>query len=805
MAGAAAAVDPFVLVGEYDYVGLGAFLDTNPGFDVHTIDRHTNISLLFAIAKVEDNEEHTAAAIDLLEHLVGAESRFDINLPGTLGKTTPVFATAHTGNIAMLEFLVSTLGANLLVQGAYGTTVLHVAVHSDKTTYVEKLIDLLSEEETVAVALSKRDISTGTPIFDIKSVEMLNLLATRGADYHAVKHDGTNLLMHIVATNTDRTALIARLAGLGVDINAKMHGTGTTALHIAVGWNSLPNVTALVVAGAAINDVEATTGQAPISYSQTQAMFQYIIGRPEIVLKDIPAGSGFPSLAHMVVSFPRENEVAAAAEAHGGDFDVVYAALYQQRESEALLMIPKLAAKGASLDTRGTDSRLVALGEQVDPDDRDPRDTTPLGRAILTGRTQAALMLLKFGKKPSILHSRTWPDDRTPLQMATSKGMYAVSAKLVEMGGDTVLYDEKEGKIITDSYGNTALHTAAETILGDGATKDLIGLLISGSHGIPLETLNNNDETALDLAAEMGNPPMTKHLLELGANPDGGSAQAPVEAVFDHADSGGAVAAAFLPSEMSDDDDDEDDSILDRYPMHHESVMAAAAAAAEPDFEIYADSSEDEELAQIVDGDEEEPYSGPLWHRRPLAKVLAAPAADALAHDDARIAAELLYHGATFDPPGGIVYGIPPTTEHAVLLDEFYEHQGTPWTPHITHRGAVLHSRFPHHYPHTTALPDTVIQMFRQPLFRKPRGTKQLPLEIWLMIFEYLSKKDIGDVVSRVVKQQFDITVNRDTPEGLIFYAMRESAMARDRTASPSSSAASTMDRLSIGPGSAFK
>lgn len=118
---------------------------------------------------------------------------------------------------------------------------LFTAVKSDDITKVNSIADL---EKIINLP----DNEGNTPVFYVKSKEMLNLLISKGADIKLINYSGRNPLQ--LACLIGNNPVIDTLIAGGVDINSKDYAS-LTALHLSVGRPEI--VKELILKGADVN------------------------------------------------------------------------------------------------------------------------------------------------------------------------------------------------------------------------------------------------------------------------------------------------------------------------------------------------------------------------------------------------------------------------------------------------------------------------------------------------------------------------------------------------------------------------
>jgi ankyrin repeat protein len=153
----------------------------------------------------------------------------DINAVADNGQTALAQAVLnHRSNVA--TFLIDQ-GANLNWRSPNRDSLLHAAVASDDMAVAKKLIDRAADANA-------QNAKNETPVFEVQSVAMINLLVQAGADIQRVSLDGQFVLLkklnsHFLGDRQNSFPLVERLVSLGANINARVR-PGTTLLHLAV-------------------------------------------------------------------------------------------------------------------------------------------------------------------------------------------------------------------------------------------------------------------------------------------------------------------------------------------------------------------------------------------------------------------------------------------------------------------------------------------------------------------------------------------------------------------------------------------
>ncbi len=500
------------------------------------------------LAAVETGRRELARL--LLEH--GA----DPNAANRRGRT-PLMEAALRGDLELVAMLLEA-GADPHRQDRWGETALFDAVRAGHLAVVRRLLEAGADPDVANTRPGREPDSGYTPLMYAVTragigtfgdwEAMVALLLEAGADPNRRTPSGATALMvaqrygqqalaellrrhgakPILAAGTRRYDLLLAAAAAGslegvravLAEGADPNGTGPTGgyatpLLAAVHGGSLEVVRALVEAGADVN-------RAPVGYRAWTW-----------------TGSLLPEAIRPVAEAAARSETPLTLALREGHEAIALYLLEQgadPRLPNGQAETPLELAAGGGL-TRALE-RLLALG--LDPDgerlrplpfDRVPgneglRRDSPLLRAALQGRVEAARLLLEAGADPDLPGLA----GRTPLLAAAARGDAAMVRLLLEAGADP----EQAG-----ARGERPLHLAA----AHGHLEVARLLLEAGVRvdrredrwvlpGVPVAGLGR---TPLMEAAAAGHEAMVRLLLEAGADPwlrdgDGRDAAALAEA-----------------------------------------------------------------------------------------------------------------------------------------------------------------------------------------------------------------------------------------------------------------------------------
>jgi ankyrin repeat protein len=187
----------------------------------------------------------------------------DVNAPAVDG-TTALHWAAYRGNLETTQLLIRA-GADVKTANRYGVTPLTLACTKGNAAIVEALLKAgadpntsLPEGETVLMTAARGG-----------SLDVLRVLLAHGADVNAKESwRGQTALMWAGAEN--HPAAVHSLVELGADINARSNG-GWTSLLFAVRAGKIEAVSALLEAGANVNDTIQPVASAASSPQPAQA------------------------------------------------------------------------------------------------------------------------------------------------------------------------------------------------------------------------------------------------------------------------------------------------------------------------------------------------------------------------------------------------------------------------------------------------------------------------------------------------------------------------------------------------------
>ena len=442
------------------------------------------------------------------------EKRNDL-IPLLLSYGSDVFAADNSGitpfDLALRDtgsiFSILVTPETVMQRDSAGNTMLHAAVSKNGSPMH---IGIILDQRPIIDARN-RDGDTALHIAArMNQRENGEYLIARGASIFAVNASGiSSLYIALTASGGIREWMINPTT-----ITAK-DGLGNNMLHFAAQWK-LDRAIPVIIQGGVPVDEQNTTGETPLfmavktdSVSTIRALLE---NRASLNVRDKQGNT----LLHTAV---RWNSRASASllissgidiNAHSlnGDTALHNAVALGMSDIETLLI-----AQGANLEVRDIDGntpfmeavkaslipsikKLASNG--ADPATRNNRGDTPLHIAVSMERYDLTYMLLNMGAS---IHARNTAN-RTPFQISVNTSPRMVIALLT-----------RDRSYVPDDMGNSALHIA----LQERASSDVIRIIIS--MGSRINAVDNNGQTPLRLAVDLGLLEQAKILADEGADP----------------------------------------------------------------------------------------------------------------------------------------------------------------------------------------------------------------------------------------------------------------------------------------------
>jgi ankyrin repeat protein len=398
-----------------------------------------------------------------------------------------------SGNEKDIQSLVKS-GASIIAMDNRGSTPLHRAVRGDKT-------------------------------------DILRFLLNRTTCINIEDDDGMTPLH--VASKYGRQDAIELLIQKDAGIIGAVSKDGLTPLHEAAYGGHLSAVSRLLDTGAnqEVRDAKLRT---PLFYASRlgfDLVVETLLARAEEGLEMIPDDKGRLPLhiasknghKKTVIALLDRNESSVNAQDQKGRTPLSFAAtgasqshtntirvliekradiLHKQRDGAAPLLLAARSGNKEAIKCILELEQSKTIGENVHPDERNTRRSSPLSVAIHKGHEDSALLLLEYGARD--VTQREGPGQRDPLSWAAGFGMLKVVNAILER--EDIVVDS------VDSHGRTALSWAAANGHCDVVTRLLQYRSSTGSE-VSLDLADDEDRTPLSRAAGAGHKDVVEHLL----------------------------------------------------------------------------------------------------------------------------------------------------------------------------------------------------------------------------------------------------------------------------------------------------
>lgn len=236
------------------------------------------VAVMAALAARHKSARHESVAERVVDELLAAGADADASMEAensSADGTTPLMMAAFGDAPRIVEALIRS-GAD--VNGASGTySPLHVA--------------LASRHDSHAVVETLLDAGAGT----------------------GVRTPDGRLPIHLAAKRADGSKMISLLVAAGADINAQTTDMRETALHIAAGYNSNPEVIDALLTAGADTEVRSNAGQTPLHWS-------VIFAQTTTGLEALLAAGADPNvldlLGHLPIDYAEDNKLIRGTRAY---------------------------------------------------------------------------------------------------------------------------------------------------------------------------------------------------------------------------------------------------------------------------------------------------------------------------------------------------------------------------------------------------------------------------------------------------------------------------------------------------------
>jgi len=462
------------------------------GSDVHIRNMQGKTPLYISIQEKRN---------DLIPLLLSYGS--DVFASDNSGITPFDLALKDTGNI----FNILVTPETVIQRDSAGNTMLHAAVSSNGSP---RHIGVILDQRPIIDARN-RDGDTALHIaVRLNQRENGEYLIARGSSIFAVNASGiSSLYLALTASGGIREWFINPTTIIAKD------GLGNNMLHFAAQWKLDRAIPIIIQKGVPI-DEQNTTGETPLfvavktdSISTIRVLLE---NKASLNVRDKQGNT----MLHTAVRWNSKDSAALLissgidinAHSLNGDTALHDAVILGMSDIETLLI-----ESGANLEVRDIDGNTPLMEAVIagtipsiqklssrgaNPSTRNNSGDTPLHFAVSMERYDLTNMLLNMGAS---IHARNTAN-RTPFQIAVNSSPRMVLALTT---GDRIN--------IPDDMGNSALHIA----LQERASADIIRMIIS--IGSRINAVDNNGQTPLRLAVDLGLLEQAKILADEGADP----------------------------------------------------------------------------------------------------------------------------------------------------------------------------------------------------------------------------------------------------------------------------------------------
>ena len=388
-----------------------------------------------------------------------------------------------------------------------GNTMLHAAVRSGGKP--EQIGTILDNRALVDARNMEGDTALHIAV-RMNQRENGEYLITRGASVFTLNAEGISpLYLALTSAGGIREWIFNPNTVTAKD------GLGNNMLHYASQWKLNNAIPVIIQKGVSVEE-ENTTGETPlfmaVKNGSPSTIKTLLDNKANISVRDKQGNS----LLHTAVRWNAKNSAALLissgidinAHSMNGVTALHEAVTIGMSEIETMLI-----KEGANLEVRDIDGntpfmeavragllpsieKLASNG--ADPSTRNNRGETPLHIAVDIERYDLVNLILRTGAS---IHARN-TNNRTPFQISISKSPRMVS---------TLLTNDRIN--VPDDMGNSALHIA----LQEKASSEIIRAIIN--RGVRLNAVDNNGQTPLRLAIDLGLLEPVKILAEAGADP----------------------------------------------------------------------------------------------------------------------------------------------------------------------------------------------------------------------------------------------------------------------------------------------
>jgi ankyrin repeat protein len=378
--------------------------------------------------------------------------------------------------------------------------------------------------------------------------EIGKLLISAGANVKAVNRYGVSAITE--AATLGDAAMIEALLKAGADPNST-YAAGETPLMLAARTGSVTAVKLLIDHGAGVNGADEFKGYTPLMFAATEnqpEVAKLLIERGanvnapsrRFIFGDLKSASGGALMERAEGGMTplqyaaREGNVevgkvliAAGADVNAPepqyDFTPLLIAIYNGKYDFASLLIEN----GAKVN----DGSLYMAVELRNMDTYSNRPNPPETDRTLTATDIINRLLARgadpnvvFEKKPPQIQTQgtvTVPAGATAFYRAVKASDVTVMRMLLEKGANAGLAIKNGGTPLMLAAGGAPARAEEEEVVDKTGRADTVEVMkIILDAGADVNAMNDQDNTALHLAAQRGNDPVVRYLITRGAKSD---------------------------------------------------------------------------------------------------------------------------------------------------------------------------------------------------------------------------------------------------------------------------------------------
>ena len=509
----------------------------NHGADVNATNKNNRTALMIACHKgnidvmnlllnaganfdISDDDAQTClhyaatgdSSHEVLEIIIG--HGVDVNSTNNSNQTA-LMRASHKGNKHVINVLINA-GANPHISDDEGDTLLHYAAYGDCS---KEVLQAIIDHGADVNATNKNNKTALMIACEKCNEDAINVLLNARAD-PTIGDIGRNTCLHVAVAQDCTKEVIGEIIDHGADVNA-INNSNITALLIACQKRQEVLMGLLLTSGADPNiadDECDTLLHSAVYHNITSKTLQIIIEHGA----DVNATNKKHETA-LIISCYKGNIDAmslllnAGAEHNKMDAEGhtwLHAAVCGNCRKEALQAIishgtdvnamnkQKQTALALACENGNVDAIKLLLNARADPNIADVNGNTLLHNAVRNTISKETLQaIIDHGADINAVNN----DGATALLLACNTEHRESVNVLMRAGADTS---------IVDVHGDTCLHK----LLQRECDQETLQLLLD--HGVPVNAINKNNQTAYMLACDQGNMDAMCALLNGGSDPN---------------------------------------------------------------------------------------------------------------------------------------------------------------------------------------------------------------------------------------------------------------------------------------------